>query len=75
MLKDNPAGKLGLMLNVNGATPPVAATGINELTTVFNGKSLDAIATFTDKGVAPPVTSKLNDAEAVFPEASENVTT
>ena len=65
LLKVSPVGSAGLIAKVKGVTPPVAEIGIKALTAVFNGKSLDAIATFTVKGVAPPETPKEKVADAV----------
>ena len=73
---DNPAGNVGVAVNVNGDVPPNVLIGLNDVATDNCVNTLSEFAVFTvdDKAPPAPSTNKSNDAVAVFPPTSVNVT-
>ena len=74
-LNVSPAGKLGLTLYVNGVSPPLAVTGVKLVAATVLVNVVAGTACAVVIAAAPDATARSNDAVAVCPPASVNVTT
>ena len=75
LLKLSPVGKLGETVNIKGASPPVAVTGVNAVAATDCVSDLLLTDCTVSNTAIPDSTVRLNDAVAVWLPASVNVTT